>query len=75
MATVTIRNLPEETRRALKAHAEARGRSMEAEAWDILQHAVGANRDFIGEWLDAAKDLRGEFDLPQRSQPRDLNLS
>lgn len=75
MATVTIRNLPEETRRALKARAGARGRSMEAEAREILQHAVGTNRDFIAAWLEAASGLRGEFEEPPRSLPRDVNLS
>lgn len=75
MATVTIRNLSEETRRALKARAGARGRSMEAEARDILQHAVGTHRDFIGAWLDAASSLRGEFEVPQRSLAREVDLS
>lgn len=75
MATLTIRNLPEETRRALKARAGTRGRSMEAEARDILQNAVSTNRDFIGAWLDAASALRGELDVPPRSRPRDVDLS
>lgn len=48
---------------------------MEAEARDILQRAVGEERDFIGEWLDAASALRGEFDVPTRTLPRELDLS
>jgi plasmid stability protein len=37
MPAVTIRNLPEETHRALRARAAAHGRSTEAEIRDILE--------------------------------------
>ena len=40
MAAVTIRNLPDETLRALKKRAEQCGRSTEAEMRVILQNAV-----------------------------------
>lgn len=40
MAAVTVRNLPEETRRALKLQAAKNGRSTEAEIRDILEKAV-----------------------------------
>jgi plasmid stability protein len=40
MAAVTIRNLPEETHRALKARAAQHGRSTEAEIREILEAAV-----------------------------------
>lgn len=71
MATLTIRNLADETMRALKALADSRGRSVEAEAHDLLQHGVGLNRDAIGAWLNAASRMRGDFDAPQRSLPRE----
>lgn len=40
MAAVTIRNLPDETHRALKQRAAAHGRSTEAEIRSILEEAV-----------------------------------
>lgn len=40
MAAVTIRNLPEETHRALKQRAAKHGRSTEAEIRSILEEAV-----------------------------------
>ncbi len=40
MAAITIRNLPEETARALKAQAIIAGRSTEAEVREILNAAV-----------------------------------
>jgi antitoxin FitA len=40
MPAVTIRNLPEETHRALKVRAAQHGRSTEAEIREILENAV-----------------------------------
>ncbi len=40
MATVTIRNLPDEVHRALRVRAAMHGRSTEAEIRDILQSTV-----------------------------------
>lgn len=40
MASVTIRNLPEATHRALRARAAAAGRSTEAEIRAILENAA-----------------------------------
>lgn len=40
MPAVTIRNLPEETHRALKVRAAQHGRSTEAEIRDIIESAV-----------------------------------
>lgn len=40
MATVTVRNLPDEVHRALRVRAATRGRSTEAEIRDILESAV-----------------------------------
>lgn len=44
MAVVTIRNLPEETHRALKLRAAENGRSTEAEIRQILEQAVRPGR-------------------------------
>ena len=40
MATVTVRNLPDEVHRALRVRAALRGRSTEAEIRDILETTV-----------------------------------
>ncbi|HMS74522.1 FitA-like ribbon-helix-helix domain-containing protein [Gordonia sp. (in: high G+C Gram-positive bacteria)] len=75
MATLTIRNLPDETQRALKARAARNDRSMEAEVRDILQNAVASEQDFITGWLASAESLRGEFTLPDRSAARHVDLA
>lgn len=40
MSSVTVRNIPDEVHRALKARAKKHGRSTEAEIRDILQKAA-----------------------------------
>jgi plasmid stability protein len=69
MPAVTIRNLPDETHRALKARAARHGRSTEAEIRAILESAVhppervrlgsalaAIGREFGGVDLDIARD-------------------
>jgi plasmid stability protein len=52
MAAVTIRNIPDETHRAIKARAAAHGQSAEAEIRDILEQAVRpAERRKLGSLL------------------------
>lgn len=75
MATLTIRNLSEETRRALKERAARHNHSMEAEVRAILDDAVGRDTGFIAAWLTAADGLRGEFEPPERSSVREIDLS
>jgi plasmid stability protein len=54
MAAVTIRNLPEQTLRALKYRAKSHGRSTEAEIREILQEAAHPpNRIKVGSELAA----------------------
>ena len=43
MATLTIRNLPDEVHQGLRARAAANGRSMEAEARVALANSVNDN--------------------------------
>lgn len=72
MATIIVRNLPEETRRALKTRAAAHRRSTEAEVRDILEQAVRpAQRLKIGSELAAfARSRRGPaFDLRRDRTP------
>jgi antitoxin FitA len=75
MATLTIRNLSEATRRALKERAARHNHSMEAEVRLILDDAVGRDTDVISAWLDATEGLRGEFRAPPRSVAREVDLS
>lgn len=75
MATLTIRNLSEATRQALKERAARNNQSMEAEVRAILGAAVGQGPDFVASWLSATERLRGEFDPPDRSYARSINLT
>ena len=57
MATLTIRNLPEEVRERLRLRAARRGRSMEAEVRSILTKAVSdeeavLSRQELRGWVD-----------------------
>ena len=65
MATITVRNLPEETHRALRVRAAERGRSTEAEVRAILEEAVRpAERVRIGtELRRIATEIGGMDDL------------
>ncbi|WP_306233502.1 FitA-like ribbon-helix-helix domain-containing protein [Agrococcus beijingensis] len=74
MATLTIRNLSEETRRALKARAAAHDRSMEAEVREILDDAVGVRVDFVHGWLSDVEQLDIDLSLPERGRPRSVDL-
>ena len=64
MAAISIRNLPDETHRALKARAAQHGRSIEAEIRDILEQAVRPpERLKIGSALAALGARFGGVDL------------
>lgn len=53
MASVTVRNLPDEVHRALRVRAAQHGRSTEAEIRDILERAARPEgRVRMGEALD-----------------------
>jgi len=74
MAVVTVRNLPEETHRALRLRAAQHGRSTEAEIRVILEDAVRPEgRVKIGSALAAFGQRFGGLDLdvtPDESSPR-----
>ena len=64
MSVVTVRNLPEETHRALKLRAAQHGRSTEAEIREILEEAVRPKtRVKIGSELAALGKRFGGLDL------------
>lgn len=69
MAAITIRNLPDETHRALKARAAAHGRSTEAEVRAILQDAISTEDELgFGSRLHRVAAEVGGFDLEIRRQ-------
>ncbi len=64
MAAVTVRNLPEETHRALKLRAARHGRSTEAEIREILEEAIRPkDRIKVGSELAAFGRRFGGLDL------------
>lgn len=64
MAVVTVRNLPEETHRALRVRAAEHGRSTEAEIRMILEEAVRPEgRVKIGSALAAFGQRVGGLDV------------
>ena len=71
---ITIRNLDHEVHRLLANRAIANGRSVEAEACAILVAAVEPP-NFARDWLAMAEPLSVELELPERSMPREIDLS
>jgi plasmid stability protein len=70
MSVVTVRNLPEETHRALKVRAAQHGRSTEAEIREILEQAVRPpTRVKIGSALTAFGQRFGGLDLDITRDP------
>jgi plasmid stability protein len=75
MATVTVRNLSESTRRALKERAARNDRSMEAEARAIIEGAV-ARPDHVAGWMERTRALRGEpLTRPETLPAREIDLA
>ena len=73
MASLTIRNLDDEVKSALRIRAAQQGRSMEEEARDILRRAVRAapmERD-LGKEIRALFAPFGGVELP--IPPRELS--
>ena len=70
MPVVTVRNLPEETHRALKLRAARHGRSTEAEVRAILEAAVRPeSRIRRGSELAALRERFGGVDLDPTHDP------
>lgn len=75
MATLTIRNLDETTKRRLRVRAAEHGHSMEEEARRVLREAVGD----AAPGRDLAKSIRArveavggvEMEIPMRDPMRD----
>ena len=63
MAAITIRNLSQETYRALTARAASHGRSVEAEVLQILDDAVAVRAGGSGSRMVQIASEVGGFDL------------
>ena len=64
MSSITVRNLPEETHRALRVRAALAGRSTEAEVRAILENvARPQGRVKLGSLLAEIGQQAGGFDL------------
>ena len=71
MAAVTVRNIPEETHRALKLRANAKGTSTEAEIRSILEEAVKPRERLkMGTELAAIGKTLGVRDWKLTRDPR-----
>jgi plasmid stability protein len=76
MPAVTVRNLPEETHRALKVRAAQNGRSTEAEIRRILEDAVSTNTaEGLGSQLAALGRRYGGIELNITRDPRPPELA
>lgn len=69
MATITIRNIPDEIHRAIKERAVRHGRSTEAEIRDILIAAVAPAGEGIGDLLANIGAKAGGITLDIRRDP------
>jgi plasmid stability protein len=70
MPAVTVRNIPDETHRALRVRAAQNGRSTEAEFRSILEEAVRpTSRVMVGSELRALGLQFGGVDLDVRRDP------
>jgi plasmid stability protein len=79
MASITIRNLDEHVKRRLRRQAADHGRSLEAEARDILSRASLASKgqktglDLILPLLEFSKKYGGaELEIAPRSPAREI---
>jgi plasmid stability protein len=68
MATLTIRNLPEDVYERLRARAAQHKRSMEAEARDIMSTAVRPSREAADEAIRRMQEMVARLPKKQRDQ-------
>ena len=72
MAGIVVRNLSDETHRALKARARAHGHSMEAEVRNILDEAVAPPVGLGSLLMDIFHSIGGiEIDLERDRTPHE----
>jgi plasmid stability protein len=78
MASITIRNLDDETKRRLRVRAAENGRSMEEEARDVLRKSValpassGKQETLWSIVREIVEPIGGvDLEIPPRTPPRD----
>lgn len=76
MAQLLLRDVPEETKRALKIRAAKNGRSQNAEAVAILEDALRDEKEPWIRMLGRESDRLGgvELDIPPREPARDFHF-
>ena len=79
MAAITIRQLPETTKRQLRIRAAQNGRSMEQEAREILKNELSkapqTGKDFVKAIRDIFEPLGGiDLEIPPRGPIRDPGI-
>ncbi|HIT76089.1 MAG TPA: Arc family DNA-binding protein [Candidatus Avipropionibacterium avicola] len=80
MSAITIRKLPDETKRRLRIRAAANGRSMESEARDILtsalDHGHRVDLTWVEELIAAGTEAGGvELELPDDDEATAADFS
>lgn len=71
-AAITIRQLPDETKQKLRLRAAAHGRSMEAEARDILVTTLNQSARVDLTWIQQLIELGRDVDGAElRVEPRE----
>lgn len=63
MAMLTVRNVPDKVRHALRIRAALHGRSMEAEVRQILEDTVAPRPEPVGGCLDGCATDRNAVSL------------
>jgi antitoxin FitA len=74
MATITIRNLDEKVKRALQIRAAKNGRSMEAEAREMISAPIAKSRSRSGKGLGTAihEQFAAQGGVDLQIPPRDV---
>lgn len=76
MPNLTIRNLPEETHRAIKTRARRHGRSTEAEIREVLKTAaLPESRVRIGDELAALGAAFGGIEMDTHRSKRQMRVA
>ncbi|WP_084492439.1 FitA-like ribbon-helix-helix domain-containing protein [Nocardia flavorosea] len=73
MATITIRDLDSDVKERLRRRAAAHGRSMEAEARDILAAAVRPKR-LLHELYERSRPYAAELHIPEQPEAGSAQL-
>ena len=76
MASITVRNLDDDVKQRLRVRAAVNGRSMEAEAREILKSALAVEAGPAGNLGTVIHELLApyggvELDIPPREQMRE----